>query len=185
MKRYAISFLTGIILLGFGCCYLVFEVMSFNRVALPQELKETKSNQYEYTLKENEIYNIINYRDHKTKLIIDNTLENQVRVKATYHNFYDGINVYKYLSQETVQGQLVYRIGFGLESKDALTSMKQMYQIVKQMVKNKEYYNELEDFTAPWLEISINEANLDQLEINDTAAELLISSKEPNKIAEF
>lgn len=184
MKRYVISFLIGIILLGFGCCYLIFEVMAFNQAELPEKFRETSSANYEYILKENEIYNIVNYVDGKINVVIDNALENQMSIKATFSAFYNDISIYKNLSEKNLNGNNIYRLYFSVQSKDDLVSMKQMYEIVKEMVKNKEYYDDLETLTAPWLEIRLNESDLNQLQINEKTPELFIKNSEQNKITE-
>lgn len=160
MKKHVITLVIGILLLGLGCGYCTFELLDFNYVNDANPKITVKEDAKEYLIQENKRYQIeVNHG--VIKIVIDNTLEDVMKIVTSYPTAYAELNYREYTEHRNKE-VLVYNFYKDVSNKDVRNAIR----ILLDDVSSKQFYNYAKTFT-PLVEIHISKANLQFLDIDE------------------
>lgn len=157
MKRYMIPFLLGVFLIGFGGCFLFFEIIQFQPTQeIPEIFEKTETREYRIPLTDRKYYIEISNQDH-IQVHYDPTYENEMKIEVTYAPILGDIAYHSYTDQAGVRN-----IYFYFENRHHLLFSKTIYDTLLDMFKKKIYYD-MDALDGLEIDIYLNEANRDHL----------------------
>jgi uncharacterized membrane protein len=142
---FLISFVVGLILIGFGSASIVFDFAKYDYIdEVPNHSYQTVEKEYIYEL-DDEFTFYYHYGD--VDIVVDDDLTNEVKVKAIYYGELIDLNEIKYADN---------RVRFKIEKEDSnFKEIKTFYRMIKKDLKENKFYNYTLLF-KPKYEIHVN-----------------------------
>lgn len=161
MKRYIIPMVLGVILLGFGCCYLWFEIMNLNFINQePDHSYRMKQATYEFTMVDGGYYRFLG-ENVSIELKTSDELTNTIQVTGEY---YPEFGELEYVERSYYESKPVKNITFYTESINGWNTLKQMYRLVLDDLKDRTIHNYNLLF-RPKIVVTVPESKGDQVSV--------------------
>lgn len=157
MKKYLLTGIIGILLIGIGCGLLPFEIMSFDYKDDVNPNLEKKTITKEYNIYTNQIYKI-HSEPEITKIITDNTLQDKIEITITYPESY--FEIYTTEIPDVDIYQIFYEFNLNFDTK----LLKETFSLFIEDIASKQFYNYNETF-APTVVIRVSNKNLENVKI--------------------
>lgn len=138
MKRYIISILIGLFLIGFGCGYLWIEIMNFSFInEIPSHSFNEKHKTYEFALSEHDEYYFVS-NNVNLKLQVDEELDNQILVNVAYYLEFGDVD---YRVRNIYGENTIRYIEYSQKDVDGFSVIKSLQDSLFQDLKDKSIHN--------------------------------------------
>jgi hypothetical protein len=158
MRKNTFFFIIGLIIFGFGCIYFTFEIMEYN-------FKDINLNKYDDFTVYTDKYvvdgtNYKFYSDGSINIINDDNVDN-ILVEFKYNSSILNIDKNDYIDSRDIN-----RIYYDFDFKKNNNSVKNLFNIYKDGIKNKVMYN-YDSIFNPSINIYVNSVNRKYIEISE------------------
>jgi len=165
MKKYSITFIIGLLIFGFGCGYIWFELMNYNYVneSPRNDMYEKKEEEYRFEIDPSKKY-LVYSNQSLIELKEDSSVEEEEAViKVTYYPDFGSIQFATSFSN--FEEQEVKSIRFFLLNHNSFHHAKNFYHMIMDDLKQKEIHN-YSLYMTPKVEVLTRKENMKYIKID-------------------
>lgn len=138
MKRYIIPLFVGLIFIGFGSCYLWFEITDFTFInKVPEQALKEKQDTYEFPMVEGGNYRVVG-NDSIVEITTSDEIVDKMIVNVYYYPEFTSVDYHQnsYYENKPVKNIIFYR-----EEGNEWNTIKNMKKFILNDIKEKTLHN--------------------------------------------